>query len=56
MILYADDQGAEVARLIAPGVTEVPWGKRPADADHVITADREGDRVCVIDAGTRSGR
>ncbi|TAL12407.1 MAG: VOC family protein [Chloroflexota bacterium] len=49
--LYADDQAAEVQRLIALGATEVPWDKRPADADYVILADPEGNRFCVIDAG-----
>jgi predicted enzyme related to lactoylglutathione lyase len=49
--LYADDQTAEVARLIALGATEVHWDKRPADADYVILADPEGNRFCVIDAG-----
>jgi catechol 2,3-dioxygenase-like lactoylglutathione lyase family enzyme len=49
--LYADDQGAEVARLVALGATEVRWDKRPADADYVILADPEGNRFCVVDAG-----
>ena len=49
--LYADDQAAEVARLVALGATEVHWDKRPADADYVILADPEGNRFCVIDAG-----
>ena len=49
--LYADDQAAEVQRLIGLGATEVHWDKRPADADYVILADPEGNRFCVIDAG-----
>jgi predicted enzyme related to lactoylglutathione lyase len=49
--LYADDQAAEVARLIALGATEVHWDKRPVDADYVILADPEGNRFCVVDAG-----
>lgn len=48
--LYAGDQQAEVARLLALGATEVHWDKRPADADYVILADPEGNRFCVIDA------
>jgi hypothetical protein len=51
--LYADDQPAEVARLIALGATEVHWSRRPADADYVILADPEGNRFCVIDASGR---
>jgi catechol 2,3-dioxygenase-like lactoylglutathione lyase family enzyme len=47
--LYADDQSAEVARLIGLGATEVHWDGRPADADYVILADPEGNRFCVID-------
>jgi predicted enzyme related to lactoylglutathione lyase len=48
--LYADDQAAEVRRLIALGASEVVWAKRPADADYVILADPEGNRFCVVDA------
>jgi catechol 2,3-dioxygenase-like lactoylglutathione lyase family enzyme len=48
--LYASDQAAEVARLIALGATEVHWRGRPADADYVILADPEGNRFCVVDA------
>jgi catechol 2,3-dioxygenase-like lactoylglutathione lyase family enzyme len=47
--LYAEDQAAEVQRLIGLGATEVHWDKRPADADYVIMADPEGNRFCVID-------
>src|SRR5215207_9732643 len=47
--LYADDQAAEVERLIGLGATEVHWDKRPVDADYVILADPEGNRFCVID-------
>jgi predicted enzyme related to lactoylglutathione lyase len=48
--LYADDQAAEVERLVGLGATRVHWDKRPADADYVILADPEGNRFCVIDA------
>jgi hypothetical protein len=48
--LYAEDQAAEVQRLISLGATEVHWDQRPADADYVIMADPEGNRFCVIDA------
>ena len=49
--LYADDQAAEVKRLLELGATEVHWDKRPPDADYVILADPEGNRFCVVDAG-----
>jgi hypothetical protein len=48
--LYAEDQAAEVKRLIGLGATEVHWDSRPPDADYVILADPEGNRFCVIDA------
>jgi ribosomal protein S18 acetylase RimI-like enzyme/predicted enzyme related to lactoylglutathione lyase len=46
--LYADDQEAEVDRLVALGATRVPWDNYPPDADFVILADPEGNRFCVI--------
>jgi predicted enzyme related to lactoylglutathione lyase len=49
--LFAEDQAAEVRRLIGLGATEVHWDKRPPDADYVILADPEGNRFCVVDAG-----
>lgn len=48
--LYADDQAAEIERLVALGATRVHWDKRPADADYEILADPEGNRFCVVDA------
>ncbi|MCR2810322.1 MULTISPECIES: VOC family protein [unclassified Microbacterium] len=48
--LYAQDQAAEVGRLLGLGATPVPWDKRPPDADYVIMQDPEGNRFCVIDA------
>ena len=48
--LYADDQSAEVQRLLGLGATEVDWERQPADADFVILADPEGNRFCVVDA------
>lgn len=47
--LYAEDQAAEVQRLIGLGATEVHWDKRPPDADYIILADPEGNRFCVSD-------
>lgn len=47
--LYADDQAAEVKRLLGLGATEVHWDKRPPDADYIILADPEGNRFCVVD-------
>jgi catechol 2,3-dioxygenase-like lactoylglutathione lyase family enzyme len=52
--LYADNQAAEVQRLIGLGATEVHWDRRPADADYIILADPEGNRFCVIDTARSS--
>lgn len=53
--LYAEDQAAEVERLIALGARRVDWKRRPPDADYVILEDPEGNRFCVVDASGRSG-
>ena len=47
--LYADDQSAEVDRLIGLGATRVVWENQPPGEDYVILADPEGNRFCVID-------
>lgn len=47
--LYAEDQAAEVERLVGLGASRVEWKRRPADADYVILADPEGNRFCVVD-------
>ncbi|HET8786004.1 MAG TPA: VOC family protein [Candidatus Limnocylindrales bacterium] len=48
--LYANDQAAEVDRLLALGATKVDWTPPPG-ADFVVMADPEGNRFCVIDKG-----
>ena len=52
--LYADDQAAEIERLVRLGASRVEWRKRPADADYVILEDPEGNRFCVVDVSDRS--
>jgi hypothetical protein len=47
--LYADDQAAEVDRLLSLGATRVDWDLYPADPDFVVLADTEGNRFCVCD-------
>ena len=49
--LYAQDQTAEVERLLALGATRVVWDA-PPDIDYVVLADPEGNRFCVIDKAT----
>lgn len=49
--LYADDQAAEVERLLGLGATDVDWDLYPdRPHDFVVLADTEGNRFCVIDA------
>jgi catechol 2,3-dioxygenase-like lactoylglutathione lyase family enzyme len=48
--LYADDQQAEVARLIGLGASEVEWDYEDG-ADYVVLADPDGNRFCVVAAG-----
>lgn len=45
----ADEQAAEVDRLIGLGAHRVEW-EYPEDADFVVLADPEGNLFCVIDA------
>lgn len=47
--LYADDQAAEVSRLLALGAERVDWDSYPEDPDFVVLADPDGNRFCVID-------
>lgn len=47
--LYADDQDAEITRLLRLGAREVDWDDYPEDADWVVLEDTEGNRFCVVD-------
>jgi catechol 2,3-dioxygenase-like lactoylglutathione lyase family enzyme len=49
--LYADDQAAEVDRLIGLGAHHVDWHGYPEDADWIVLEDTEGNRFCVVDVG-----
>jgi catechol 2,3-dioxygenase-like lactoylglutathione lyase family enzyme len=44
----AQEQQAEVERLVALGATRVPW-TYPAGARFVVLADPEGNLFCVVD-------
>ncbi len=48
LALYAEDQGAEVARLLALGAVEIDVPQRPADADWRLLEDPEGNRFDVV--------
>jgi len=45
--LFADDQKAEVQRLIALGTSPAAWDY-PADADYVVLHDPDGNPFCVV--------
>lgn len=47
--LYATDQKAEIARLLALGAREVDWDSYPPNADFVVLEDPDGNRFCVIE-------
>ena len=49
--LYADDQAAEVSRVLGLGASRVEWDSYPEDPDFVVLADPDGNRFCVIDTG-----
>lgn len=45
--LFADDQQAEVTRLLALGATRMDWDY-PPDADYVVLQDPDGNPFCVV--------
>lgn len=47
--LYAEDQQAEIERLLGLGARHIDWDRYPPDADYVILEDTEGNRFCVVD-------
>ncbi|MEU3661854.1 VOC family protein [Streptomyces sp. NPDC032940] len=51
----AEEQQAEVRRLIGLGAQAVDWDSYPADPDFVVLADPDGNRFCVIDLGHTPG-
>jgi len=48
--LYAENQKAEVERLVSLGAGAVDWDGYGPDSDFVVLEDTEGNRFCVIDA------
>ena len=51
--LYADDQSAEVDRLVSLGARRVDWDSYPEDPDFVVLEDPDGNLFCVIDKSPR---
>lgn len=47
--LFAEDQLAEVERLLALGAVRKEW-KYPPDADYVVLQDPDGNPFCVVKA------
>ncbi len=45
--LYANDQEAEVERLVGLGARRYPW-RYPSDADYVVLEDPDGNLFCVV--------
>jgi catechol 2,3-dioxygenase-like lactoylglutathione lyase family enzyme len=45
----AEDQAAEVERLVALGARRADWDRYPQDPDFVVLEDPDGNRFCVID-------
>jgi catechol 2,3-dioxygenase-like lactoylglutathione lyase family enzyme len=45
--LYADDQKAEVERLLSIGAQHVNW-RYPEGADYIVLADPDGNTFCIV--------
>ncbi|WP_432097789.1 VOC family protein [Streptomyces sp. WAC 04229] len=45
----AEEQRAEVRRLVGLGAREVAWDRYPPDPDFVVLADPDGNVFCVVD-------
>jgi catechol 2,3-dioxygenase-like lactoylglutathione lyase family enzyme len=48
-VTSADEQDAEVDRLVAIGARRVEWDSYPDAPDFVVLEDPEGNRFCVVD-------
>jgi catechol 2,3-dioxygenase-like lactoylglutathione lyase family enzyme len=45
----AEEQDAEVDRLLGLGATRPDWDSYPAEPDFVVLADPDGNLFCVVD-------
>jgi hypothetical protein len=45
----AEEQEAEVERLVSLGARRVDWNAYPEDPDFVVLADTEGNLFCIVD-------
>jgi hypothetical protein len=48
-VASAQEQAAEVERLVALGAQLVDWDRYPDDPDFVVLADPAGNRFCIVD-------
>ena len=55
MDLYAEDQLAEVERLVSLGASRYPWKYEP-DADYIVLADPDDNLFCVVSKDKSSWR
>lgn len=53
--LYAQDQAAEVERLLGLGAGRVDWDRYPEDPDFVVLEDPDGNRFCVVQVPLSGG-
>jgi len=53
--LYAEDQQAEVERLLLLGASRYPWQYEPG-ADYIVLADPDDNLFCVVSKTRKSWR
>jgi catechol 2,3-dioxygenase-like lactoylglutathione lyase family enzyme len=46
----AEDQRAQIERLVSLGGSRADWDLYPEDPDFVVMEDTEGNRFCIIDS------
>lgn len=52
--LYADDQHAEVERLVSLGAVKADWDY-PPDADYIVLLDPDGNEFCIVASNAANG-
>ena len=53
-VANAEEQSAEVERLVSLGAERVDWDLYPDSPDFIVLADTEGNRFCVVDKSHKS--
>jgi catechol 2,3-dioxygenase-like lactoylglutathione lyase family enzyme len=53
-VANAEEQSAEVERLVSLGAERVAWDLYPDSPDFIVLADPEGNRFCVVDESYKS--